>query len=195
MRSPQNTNRGKNKKIILGITIAVVMVAVAIGSLELTNKTHFFGSDKVIDEKTKTTSTAPTAQKDFTGGDDRHPSTNTSKGEGTVSDTQGNVTNIPPSNQWTSSPNGVITVYSPGNSALVTNGSSLSGKANSAKVSFRLIDDVSGVIAQGELSVVNGSFSGTFNFSTTATNGRLDVFNTQPDGVEFNNTEVPIRFK
>lgn len=198
MRPKQKKTRWFTKKKIF---VPLILLVVAIGvfsALEASNKTHFFGDNHASEDKPKaqTTSDAPTAQEDFTGGDDRQPNTQTNTGgEGTVSSTNGNISSIPPQSEWTTSPSGAITVYSPAKNSLLTNGNTISGKATAAKVSFRLIDDVTGVIAQGELPVVNGNFSGKFNFSTTATSGRLDVFNTREDGVEINNVEIPIRFK
>lgn len=196
MKKYQKSRSKKKIFIILGVALVAVLV---FGILEVSGKTNILlsqSSDKdTNDRSAKTTSKAPTAQEDFTEGNEREPSTPDRGGEGTVSDTGGNVSSPPPQNQWSTSPSGAITVYSPGRDTLITSGSTISGKATTPKVSFRLIDNVTGVIAQGELSVVNGNFSGTFNFSTTASTGRLDVFNTREDGVESNNVEVPIRFK
>jgi len=188
-----------NKKIIITSTVLVAVLAVC-AFLELSGKTSLVldrSSNKTkSEEKAKTTSDAPTAQENFTGGDNREPTTQPSSGEeATVSDNRGNVGTPPPQTQWTTSPNGAIIVYSPARDTIITNGSTFTGKANSDTVSFRLIDNVSGVIAQGQISVVNGNFSGKFNFSTTASVGRLDIFNTKPDGVEMNNVEIPVRFR
>lgn len=167
-------------------------------TLEATNKINILHrpnkntSSKA--EEAKTTSDAATAQEDFQGGDDRKPNT-TSHEEGTVKDTQGNVGAIPPSTQWSTSQSGLITIYTPAKNTVVATGLIVSGKASVPKVSFRLIDNVSGVISRGELSVINGAYSGVFNFTTTATAGRLDIFSTAADGVESNNITVSIRFK
>lgn len=205
MRLKNKKVRKNNKKKILLIIIPIVVATVAaFGILEASGKTHFFGNDtqkngkksnEDKDRDARTTSDAPTAQEDFTGGNERQPNSTDKASEGTVTSTDGNISTIPPQGQWTTSPNGVITVYSPANGEITTNGSTISGKTTVLRVSFRLIDDVSGVIAQGDLPVVNGTFSGTFSFSTTGKEGRLDVFSTQHDGTEINNVEVPIRFR
>lgn len=189
-----NKKRKTPKRMIaLGVVVAVIAV---VGILEATNTTNLiFKSRQHKDTTTKTTSDAPTAQEDFAQGDDREPNTNTESGEAMISDTNGEISSIPAENQWTSSANNAITVYSPAKNTTVVNGSVISGRSDSSTVSFRLIDNISGVIAQGELKVVNGTFSGKLSFATTATEGRLDIFNTKTDGVEFNNVEVPIRFK
>lgn len=128
-------------------------------------------------------------------GTDRDPTT-PERNEGMVTDNNGNVGSIPPESQWTTSQTGVITLYAPAKNSVVKKGNTISGKSTASAVSYRLIDDVTGVIAQGQLTVSNGQFSGTFDFNTTASEGRLDLFTTySDDGTESNNIEVPIRFK
>lgn len=149
----------------------------------------------ISDKESKTTSALPTAQEDFQDGDDRTPNGNANRQEAVVRDNNGAIDGVPPSSSWLTSSSGIITSYSPSKSSLVRNGSAISGKSTTSVINFRLIDNVSGVIAQGQLAVVNGSYSGTLDFTTTASEGRLDIFNTQPDGVEENNIEIPVRFK
>jgi len=149
----------------------------------------------VQDKNAKTTSTQPTAQSDYTGGSPKGQSTPTTQSpEATVTDNNGVVSSTPPSSQWTTSPNGVITVYSPAQNSVLKSGDTLSGASSASRIYFRLIDNVSGVIAQGSISVVNGKFSGKFNFSTTATQGRVDVFEQNANGVESSNVSVSVRF-
>lgn len=196
MKKYQKSRSKKKFLIILGIVVAAALL---FGVLEVTGKTNVFlnqsDGQSEEDRNAKTTSKAPTAQEDFTEGNDRQPTTSDRSDEGTVNDTGGNVSSPPPQSQWTTSTSGAVTVYSPARDTLLANGSNISGKSSASRVSFRLIDNISGVIAQGDLSVVNGNFSGTFNFSTTASEGRLDVFTTRDDGVEGNNIEIPVRFK
>lgn len=185
----------KNKKTVIILTVTATLFAIAL-FLELSGRINIFGDNhqRVIDSKTKTTSNAPTAQEDFSDGNDREPDTST-KQEGTLTDNRGQVSSIPPSNSWTTSSSGEITVYNPAKNSSVSNGFVLSGKSSYDNISFRLIDDISGVIAQGNLSVINGEFSGSFNYSTESKSGRLDVFNSSDSGVEKNNIEIPIIFK
>lgn len=185
--------RFKRKKLILaGLVIAAV--SLIIGLLETSGKINLIGKQQPLGDDAHTTSSVPSAQADFTGGNDRQPASS-DRNEGIVTDNDGQVSNTPPASQWTKSPDGQITVYSPAQNSILKKGDSLSGESRLQVVSFRLIDDVSGVIAQGSLSVVGGKFSGTFDFSTTATNGRLDVFYMSDDGVEKSNLEVAVRFK
>lgn len=186
------------KVVLISVAVAIFVVALFI-LLETTNRVNLFplsggdSSDKGLQDSAKTTSTLETAQNDFTGGTDRAPAQSNTN-EGTV-ETNSSQSSVPDESQWSVSNSGLITVYSPSKNGLLSSGDALSGKSTLAKVSFRLIDNVTGVIIQGDLPVENGTFSGKFNFSTTATEGRLDIFSASPDGVEQNNVELPVRFK
>lgn len=184
-----------SKKTTL-ITLAVLAIAIGVFAvLEVKGITSVFNDKKVVDNTSKTTSTAPSAQSDFTTDDsDKQPAPATSKPETSVDDTSGSAVAQPTASPLVSK-DGAITVYSPTSNALFTSGSSLAGKASVAKVSYRLIDDVSGVTATGALNVVSGNFSGKFNFDTRATQGRLDVFQTDASGRENSIIEIPVRFR
>lgn len=184
-----------SKKITL-ITLAVLAIAVGIFAvLEVKGITGVFVDKKTVDNTSKTTSSAPSAQSDFTTNDsDKQPTPATSKPETSVNDTSGSTVAQPTASPLVSK-DGAITVYSPTDNALFTTGSSLTGKASVAKVSYRLIDDVSGVTATGALNVVSGNFSGKFSFGTKATQGRLDVFQSDASGRESSIIEIPVRFR
>ncbi len=143
----------------------------------------------------KTTSTLPTAQEDFTGGDERQPGNTVRENEGTgnIEDRQGAVSEQTDPGVWTTSSTGEVTVQNPYPNKILRSGTEISGTSSLQKVSYRIIDSVSGVIAQGELTVVNGKFSGIINFSSSATEGRLDIFGAHSDGSEFSNVEIPIK--
>src|SRR5688572_3694635 len=135
---------GTKKKLLIG-GAAVVVLAGLLFALESFKVTHLFSAqEKTTTEDAKTTSTAPTAQDDFSDGGPRDVNENTNN-EGTVQDTGGNVSNIPPQSQWSVSGDQKITVYSPAKDGLVKDGGAISGASNLSKVYFRLIDDVSGV--------------------------------------------------
>jgi hypothetical protein len=186
------------KKQVLIVLGVLLVIAGVLAVLEKTGRINLIHSDEdratTSDTVSKTTSTAPTAQSDFTGGDNRTPQVK-DKTEATVTDNNGSVSSVPPASQWTNIPSGAITLYTPAKNGIINNGDTLAGKATVSSVSFRLIDDVSGVIAQGQLAVKSENYSGTFNFTTSASEGRLDVFNTKADGTEQNVIEVPVRFR
>ncbi len=184
------------KKKLLIIACAALLILFVLFVLEKRHVIDLYNKDKQTseDEDAKTTSTAPTAQEDFSEGGER-PIARGDKDEGLVADTGGSVQSIPPENQWSVSADKAITVYLPSKDSVLVSGSTLSGSSTLPHVNFRLIDDVSGLIAQGTLSVVNGKFSGTFSFNTSGANGRLDIYNASVDGIESSNVEIPVRFK
>jgi hypothetical protein len=184
------------KMLILLLAGAVVIAFFVIAVLEKTQVINLFGNDPapIPNSDAKTTSKAPTANENFSDGDERLIPNN-AHDEGIVKDTSGNSSQPTDTSKFTRSSDGAITVYTPSANSLLISGGQLVGASSLSKVSFRLIDDVSGVKAQGTLSVVNGRFSGTFEFTTAGTNGRLDLFNMSADGVESSNVEIPVRFK
>jgi len=171
--------------IIASILVGLALIFIA---LEITDVIHFF--DKPVSQ---TTSNEPSAQSDFNGGKERE-TIYSDKNEGVVKDTQGDVSTIPPESDWSSSTEGIISVYSPAKNSVLSSGKTLSGESTAGIISFRLTDNVSGMIAQGKISVINGKFSGVFDFKTTATEGRLDVFVADSNGIESSVVEIPVRF-
>jgi hypothetical protein len=95
----------------------------------------------------------------------------------------------------TVSESGAISLVNPSPNSSLGSGSSISGNATVEKVNFRLIDNDTGVVAQGQLNVVNGSFSGILNFRHQSSSGRLDVFNYSSDGAEINEIQLPVALK
>lgn len=197
----KDKNTGKitrNKKIyyITAILVVVSISVFAFASFKHLNRNKMNNPTTGNNQDAKTTSTAPTAQEDFSEGNDRPAlEPDADKGDATVSDNQGSVSNIPERTEWSVSSTGEITLYSPSDNQLLEKGSVISGESSLPTVSFRIIDNVSGVISTGELAVVNGKFSGEVTFSTRASEGRLDIFGTKSDGSEFSNIELGIRFR
>lgn len=147
------------------------------------------------DTKAQTTSKQPSAQSSFSAGTPRKEPAQSSLNEGAITDTKGTATAQTPENMWSRSPdNKSITVYAPTQNQVLEDGQILSGASTADVINFRLIDDVSGVIAQGSLDVIDGRFSGVFRFQTSGSGGRVDVFTTDTDGAEKNNIYIPVRF-
>lgn len=141
----------------------------------------------------KTTSTAQTAQNNYSGGTNR-PTSNGGASQGGIVDEKGQTTETATGTP-TSSSSGNITLNTPSASQLLATGDTLAGTAEVDVVQFRLIDSQSGVIAQGTLQVVNGSFAGKLQFQAYSTTGKLDVFSYDTTGKEINNVSVPVQFK
>ena len=193
----KTTKRSTRKNIVLGVVTLVGLLGI-VGALEKLHVINLYERKPAPaasnENEAKTTSTAASAQEDFTGGTDKQPSTaNTS--EGTVKDNNGSVGTVPSASTWTVSSDKAITVYSPAKSGLVSTGFTFSGASTHQTVEFRLIDDVSGVIAQGSVKVSGGKYSGTFSFTSKGTAGRLDVYSANEDGVESSSVSVPVRYK
>ncbi len=187
-----------NKKTVLITLLIVALLFTVLLVLEKKSIINIYSKDgPAITEAEETTSTAETAQSDFTGTDDRMPGNtlDENKGSGGIVDDSGSVGgNIDMSNPIVSSTK-EITLYSPKSNASVANGIEVSGNSTLPKISYRIIDNISGVISMGELVVNGGRFAGKLSVETSASDGRIDFYATKQDGVEFSNIEVPVRFK
>jgi hypothetical protein len=100
--------------------------------------------------------------------------------------------------QSASSASGVITLTSPTSGSAVGNGTSVTGTANGlSQVQFRIKDTQRGVIAQGPLNVVNGSFSGTIEgLEPGSSSGTFEVYDYKNgNGPEENDVKINVNFK
>ena len=124
------------------------------------------------------------------------PVGSTSATQGTATDNAGKspsaITTAP--NQWVQSQSGAITLQQPIANATIATGFILNGLATVNPVSYTLIDNQSGVISQGVISVVGGKFSANVSFKSTGTTGRLDVYSSSPNGKEINQVQIPVNF-
>ena len=190
----KNKKSKSNKKSYILVAIVFLVILIILFWYFVITKDNKNNTSN--DEEAKTTSLAPTADENFSTGNDRpEQGLNSDKGEAIISDNQGSIDNIPNESNWIKSATGEITLYSPSENQLIKNGDVISGESELSSVSFRIIDDLSGLISTGELAVVDNKFSGSISFSTTATVGRLDIFGTRSDGAEFSNIEAGVRFK
>lgn len=194
MPQPKHKKSVPVGRILLIGGLVILIAGIVLFALEKAHVTNFYGKPVEGAESAKTTSTATTAQSDFTGGDVRNDSSS-SKNEGVATDNNGQITSVPSKDNWSTSASGNITLYEPSSNSLFTDGSVVSGASTLPVVSYRLIDDVSGMIANGTLKVVGGHFSGMIQFSSNGSQGRLDIFSATDDGVESDSIELPIRFK
>jgi hypothetical protein len=194
----QNHSKKKTKKVILVLIATIVLFAVVIFILEKTHVINLYEKKQnTSDENAQTTSDQPTAQSDYNDGNFREPGSSESedKGSATVNDNNGNIDGNTDTSKPTVSSTGEITLYTPKANSTISSGQEISGLSSLPSVSFRIIDDVSGVIASGSIKVVNGKFSGKLSFNTSAKTGRIDIYATRNDGVEYSNIEVPVSFK
>lgn len=126
---------------------------------------------------------------------EKTPSTsNGTANNGGGTDTHGTAVPTTSSNQWTTSASGIITVKSPAPNSKLQDGDVLAGSAKTDQVHYRLSDNKVGMLAQGTLEVSNGNFSGTLHFTPHGTGGRIDIFTTDDQGVEYNEVQINVSF-
>lgn len=193
-----NTKNKKIKKrlIFLFVLLVIILACVSFMYIRSNNnsdnkKTEHSNTDQA---NATTTSDQPSAQNNYSGGDQRDPGNTISENRGTADVTDTGQPNNNETGGLTSS-SGEITVFSPISNSVVGYNFTLSGKSSLSKISYRIIDNVSGMIATGELKTINNGFSGKINVKTTATEGRLDIFATKDDSTEYSNIEIPVRFQ
>ena len=184
--------RTKNKKVIASIVLILVLAAGTgvYAYMRNNDSDYVYGPDEA-----RTTSEEPTAQPDFTDGTDREAGNSLNEFEGSGGITDSNGADSSDTSQPIVSDTGEITVYLPHKNSLIKPGQEVSGTSKLSKVSYRIIDDLTGMIGTGELKVVDGKFSGKLQFDTGAKEGRLDIFGTKEDATEFSSVEIPVRFK
>jgi hypothetical protein len=186
------TKKVFRKRFYIPIILAVVVIIIAV--LELTNTTHFFHKSAVVRAPSAPIAKLP-VQKAANNGNKVSSSTPTLD-KGTATDKNGQAASGVPTDpgKWSVSDSGVITVKLPGSNSTIQPGATLTGAASVGQVQYRLTDDRVGVISEGPVSVVNGNFTASINFTTHSSSGRLDVFSTEANGREINEVQIPVRF-
>lgn len=170
------------KRTILVTAIVVVVVVVA----------GYFWHRHTEKPVAHTTSKQQSAQSNFKSGGNHENSTNSGVTQGSATDNKGDKS-IAQSGAGVSSASGIVTVVSPAQNGTLASGDTVRGTATGVpQVQYRVIDNDVGVVAQGTLSVVNGTFSGTLQFRAHATMGRLDVYTLNNQGQETNEVQMPI---
>lgn len=169
---------------------AAIVIFVAAGYI-----IHRHNSPKVSPVPTATITQLP----NHTSASDRTDSNQLNKpagsGQGIGEDTHGTDSNVnTPSNQWTRSASGLLTLKQPVSGSMLSTGTTISGSAEVSQVYYRLIDDKSGVISQGVLEVASGNFSGKIVFYSHGDSGRLDVYSLDGSGREINEIQILVKF-
>lgn len=123
--------------------------------------------------------------------------TTSTVGQGGAIDNNGNAGSgtLPPKSKWNVSNDGNITLQLPSSGDTLASGDRIVGLAKVDRIQFMLQDDSAGLLAQGELSVVNGKFAGELRFGSKGHTGRLDVYYPDPaTGAEKSLLEIPVKF-
>lgn len=195
------TNRSRKRFVTpLRVLIVLVVAALVIAGLELTNTTHLFHKSpskvvvtvgKPVVPPKKSSSSSSTASQPAPP---KSPTGNNLVQSGGAIDNKGSCTPTARSSQWVTSQSRLITVKSPVANTTLKDGDQVIGSAGVNLVDYRLIDNTVGVLAQGTLSVVNGNFCGTLHFQPKGTGGRLDIYSTNTQGVEYNEIQINVSF-
>lgn len=183
----KSSQKNRKRTVLIVCALVAVLFAIAFGLYQLNNNRG--NKDKSQVENTKDN----VVENEEVNAQEKAPVSSGSKKDGGAVDTGGQ--DSVASSSGLSSSSGKITVYNPIKNSVVTTGDVVSGTSSRNIVSYRLIDDKVGVIASGSLKVVNKKFSGKFDFSSTGSEGRLDIFYALNDGQEIDVVEVPVRFK
>lgn len=196
----QRFKKTSKKRVVIAL-LSILLAVITVVILEKAAITNFFGNKTANNSPSsdaQTTSDQPSAQPDFAEGDDREAGNTLREDKGSASiidsapfDSGSHEQNVAPITSST----GEISVLSPTNNLIVDNQFYIAGSSTLPSISYRIIDNISGVISTGELAVVNGKFSALVNINTGATEGRVDIFGIKPDGNEFSNIEIPLRFR
>jgi hypothetical protein len=191
-----NQKMGKFRKLIKPLPLISMLAIIIIVGSGTYFYIHYHHSPKRI-----VTVGTPVVLPNQNTNDSNHPaikapsSNNSGSGNsGGVTDTHGSSATSTNSSQWIKSASGAITVKQPTANSKLQDGNVISGSASVGEVHYRLSDNETGVIAQGTLGVVNGNFSGALHFTVQGTGGRLDIFSTDSQEVEYNEVQINVSF-
>ncbi len=188
----------KQKKYIIFIVLTLALIGIISLVVALNNS----GGESAptppaenIDNESQTTSEEPTAQSNFSDGDEREPGNSLSEDDG-VGSVENDNAPVEPTDNPIASDDDKTVVYSPTNNQMILSGSAISGNTQNDNVYFRLIDNKVGLIGEGKLTLKdNGDFSGKFNIDSHGDKGRLDIFSRSNEGIEYSAVYIDVRFK
>jgi len=138
----------------------------------------------------------PTSSSEYSSGGDRTQSSSNSSSQGGATDLGGalpkDAGSSAPSSLGTSSSSGEIFLNMPISGATIKSGSAIAGTSYLGSIQYRLVDSSIGVLAQGDLNVVDGRFSGILHFTPQSTKGELVIFSYDPSGSETNSIRIQL---
>ena len=191
MVATKKSSRKYRYMLLLPLVVIIVVVI-----LEVTNTTHFFHKAATVSAPAAPITKLPTTTSASSG--NKNPATNSTVSQGAATDKNGQTptsgVSTDPS-QWSTSSSRLITVKAPIRGSTFQSGDTVTGATSVAsQVQYRLVDDQSGVIAQGSISVVNGNFTASLNFKASSSTGSLDIFSADQNGKETNEVQIPLNF-
>lgn len=172
--------RNKKKIIILILFLAGLVMLI----FTFRNKSSFNIATKIAPiTATKSTPIAPSQQ------------TRRINSVGTNTNNNAPVS-IPPSSEWASSSNGLVTLESPVHNTSIKSGDFIIGKTSRSTIYYLLIDNNVGVISRGNLPINNGQFIGQIFFTNNSSQGKLQVFYPNAsNGSEQDIVEINVNFR
>ena len=182
--------RIKNKKSFNTKKIVVILAAVLLVATSAYAIYYFFQGDTENYQDATQGDPDVDSPNDGQGGSGQRPSD--------IDDTSGeDSTDSNEDTAGVSSDSGAITLNNPTENGVLGNGTTIAGRATVQNVTYRIIDNSRGMIAQGELTVSEDKFSAKINsLSPYGDSGVLQVFSIDPDTKhEINLVEVNVRLE
>lgn len=182
-----STKKHRSHKV-LWLLIAVVVVGLILGGYLRYHKSAS-NSNVAVSSASKVQGTKSTPEAPQPATD------NTPNNTGGATSQNVTTTSLPPSSDWVSSSNGDITLQEPSSGTVFESGDAIVGLAKVSTVQFILTDNAVGLIAQGNLNVINGKFSSTIQFTPHSNSGNLEVYYPNPsNGAEEDIVNIDVNF-
>lgn len=183
-----------HKHLYILVVLVVLIATVAI--LEVTNTTHFFHKAATVSSPSTPVTKLSTKTSTNNGSKNQAPASTINQGTDTDKNGQAPSSGVSTDpTQWSTSSSRLITVKAPLRNSTFQSGDTVTGATSVAsQVQYRLVDNQVGVISQGTINVVDGNFTASISFMPYGSGGNLDVFNTDPNGKEINEVQIPLNF-
>lgn len=194
MRLSQQRQK-RSLKIILPLA-AIAIALISYGVYAYSTSVWPFNTDQSVVDDTSTSEpniNKPTSKEELDEKEEFNengPNTNTD-GTGVV---DSNGSGDEPISDGVSSSSGNITLYSPSQGETLSSSIAVKGSAKVNSVYYRMKDNINGVIGQGELTVVNGTFGGELRIHTEASSGSFEIYSLDQQGREINHVKVNIKY-
>ncbi len=187
----------KSKKILvisLGILLIAASIFLVFILIDEGQNNSYIDEDNAVSSPTKLTPTEENDIENLSNTKEQDQAREDTGGSGFVEPSSGDSTSSPAGEPSYSDDKKTV-VYTPSNDEVIVSGAIISGNTENDNIFYRLIDDNSGVIGEGEIEIdESGDFSGAFSVDSNGSIGRLDMFSRAADGVEYSTIFIDIRF-
>lgn len=194
MRLSQQRQK-RSLKIILPLA-AIAIALISYGVYAYSTSVWPFNTDQSVVDDTATSEpniNKPTSKEELDEKEEfsKDGPNTTTDGTGVV---DSNGSSAEPTSSGVSSSSGNITLHSPSQGETLSSNLTVRGSAKVNSVHYRIKDNVNGVIGQGELTVVNGTFGGELRIHTEASSGTFEIYSLDQQGREINHVEVNVKY-